>query len=354
MNINYLQYLLLSVSAVFFSSVNAATLMYVPTGASNELVIIDVDTDKIVGRIGELESAHGLSTSSNTEYLVAGSMKIIEPDKKLTATKPDAVSEAEHEAHHAGGNAGDKVVTGPSYVSIVHPKHGHVMRRIAVRGLTHHTAVSPNGKFAIAVHSGAGGISVIDLEHSSVVKTVQTGLWPNYAVFSNDGKYLYVSNARPGTVSEIDTQDWKIVRELKAEKEPEHLVLGNGNHMLYVANKGSGSVSAINLVNGEIQRSYSTGKKPHGLDLSDDGQWLFVSNKGSDKLTRIDITKGTEIEIDLGPAPYHLAYIPGKNKLYVSSRKLPKIWVIDPDSMTIQSEIKLGKGEAHQMLIRKE
>ncbi|NOX43788.1 MAG: hypothetical protein GXP19_08680 [Gammaproteobacteria bacterium] len=126
MNKNCLQYLFFSVLMLSFSSINAASLMYVSTGETNELVIIDVDTDKVIKRIGELENAHGLSTSSNTKYLVAGSMKIMEPDKKLKASKPDAVSEAVHEAHHSGGKDGGKdaakVMAAPSYVS--GQKHG--------------------------------------------------------------------------------------------------------------------------------------------------------------------------------------------------------------------------------------
>lgn len=353
MKINVDKYALLILPVLFLSPANAASLMYVPTGETNELVIIDVDSDTIVGRIDELENAHGLSTSTNTEYLVAGSMKIIEPDKN--AAKPKAMSEEEHESHHAGGSAEKgKMANGPSYVSIVHPKHGHVMRRIAVRGLTHHTAVSPDGKLAIAVHSGAGGISVIDLDRSEVVKTVQTGLWPNYAVFTQDGKFVYVSNAKPGTVSEIETKNWTIVRQLNVGKEPEHMVLGSKDSMLYVANKGSGSISALNLVNGTVQRSYPIGKKVHGLDLSEDGRWLFVSSKGDNTLTRIDVYKGETSVVNLQPAPYHVAYVTGKNKLYVSSRKLPKIWVIDPESLMVKNEIDLGKGVAHQMVMRSE
>lgn len=343
--------LLLIFIGIHIQIANAASLMYVPTGESNELVIIDVENDTIVGRIGELENAHGLSTSPMSDYLVAGSMKV--PGTGAGSSKPTAVSDEEHKSHHGDSAAGKTTVPkGPSFLSIVHAKHGHVMRRIAVRGLTHHTAVSPDGKTAVAVHSGAGGISVIDLDSFEVTHTLQTGAWPNYAAFTADGKHVYVSNARPGTISEIDTHQWTIVREFKVGKEPEHLVLGEKKYMLYVANKGDGSISAVNLVNGEVQRTYTTGKNPHGIDLSDDGRWLFVSNKGSEIITRIDISRGTTTEMVLRPAPYHLATIPGKDKLYVSSRKLPKIWVIDASTMTIKKHLDLGKGVAHQMVFR--
>lgn len=330
---------------------NAGPVMYVPTGETNEVLIIDLVTDKVIGRIDELENAHGLSSSSNTEYLVAGSMQPISTKKK-GAAKPAQMSEAEHASHHAGGKAKASNTANPSYLSIVHPKHGHVMRRVEVRGLTHHTAVSPDGKIAIAVHSGAGGISVVDLDKMDVIKTLQTGMWPNYAVFTSDGNFLYVSNAGAGMISEIDTRKWRVTREIKVGKEPEHMAMSTDNKFLYVGNKASGSVSVINLANAKVTKTFSIGKNVHGIDLSDDGRWLFVVSKGTNSLNKINLTDGTITRLGLSPAPYHLAYIPGQKKLYVSSRKLPKIWVLDSESLNIINEIDLGKGVAHQMVIR--
>jgi len=335
----------------FFGTSIAAPVMYVPTGETNELVIIDLTTDKITGRIGDLENAHGLSSSPNTEYLIAGSMQAINT-KNGGAAKPAQMSEAEHASHHAGGKAKTKQSASPSYVSIIHPKYGHVMRRVEVRGLTHHTAVSPDGKIAIAVHSGVGGISVIDLNKMEVTKTLQTGTWPNYAVFTSDGNFLYVSNAGTGMVSEIDTRKWQIARTIKVGKEPEHMHISAENKILYVANKASGTVSVINLADGKVTKTYSVGKKVHGVDLSDDGRWLFVASKSSNTLSRINLVSGKIMSVDLSPAPYHLAYITGLDKLYVSSRKLPKIWVVNPESLQVEKEILLGKGVAHQMVIR--
>lgn len=330
----------------------AGSLMYVPLGNANDIAIIDLDTDSVVARIDELENAHGLSTSPNSEYLVAGSMKPMEADTSSSPDKPAAVSEAEHAAHHAGGESASSAKE--SYLSIVHPKHGHVMRRVAVQGLTHHTAVSPDGKTAIAVHSGNGRISVVDLDSMSVVKTLYTGQWPNYAVFNSDGKRLYVSNAGSNNISEIDTHSWKVLRELKAGEEPEHIVLDKQGQMLYAANKGGATVSAIDLKNGHIKHTYGVGNNPHGIDVSDDGRWLFVAGKKDEFITRISLTDGDKKIVELRPAPYHLAYINGMRKVYVSSRKESKIWVLDSETLAVKNTIYLGEGVAHQMVIRDE
>lgn len=334
--------------------VMAGPLLYVPTGNANNIVIIDLETDNIVGRIDELENAHGLASSPNSEYLVAGSMKPQESGNSTGVERPTAVSEAEHEAHHAGGNGDNSSSGSESYLSIVHPKHGHVMRRVAVRGLTHHTAVSPDGKDAVAVHSGAGGISVVDLDTMTVVQTLDTGQWPNYAVFSADGERLYISNAGENSVSEIDTSGWKVLRELKAGKAPEHIVLAADGRTLYSANKGDGTASAIDLSSGKVKQSYVVGAKPHGIDLSDDGRWLFIASKEDELITRIDLGSGKRKTTELKPAPYHLSYIDGGDKLYISSRKEAKIWVLDPATLVLRATIELGSGVAHQMVIRSE
>lgn len=346
--------LVLTVLSLLSSAVMAGPLMYVPTGNANDIVIIDLETDSIIGRIDELENAHGLSTSPNSEYLVAGSMKPMDSNTPSNPDRPVSVSEKEHAAHHAGGD-GDRVPpSSESYLSVVHPKHGHVMRRVAVRGLTHHTAVSPDGKVAVAVHSGSGGISVVNLDAMLVIETIDTGQWPNYAVFSIDGERLYVSNAGANSISEIDTRSWEIARELKTGKEPEHIVIGIDGHTLYSANKGDATVSVIDLASGQLKQVYDVGNKPHGIDVSNDGRWLFVVSKKDGFVTRINLANSEKKTAELTPAPYHLAYINNLDKVYVSSRKEPKIWVIDPITLAVKHTIDLGKGVAHQMVIRSE
>ncbi len=306
MNYKIVRRTVLIISTQFLAgTLLAAPTMYVPTGVSNEIIIIDLLNDKVLGRIDKLENAHGLSSSDNTEYLVAGSMQGVDPVKKTSISKSAKIGEAEHKSHHTNDAQGQSAANqsnkmAPSFVSIVHPKHGHVMNRVKVRALTHHTAVAPDGKTAVVVHSGAGGVSVIDLNRMEVVSTIDTGLRPNYAVYSRDGKSVYVSNTIPGTISQI----------------------------------------------------YAVGKQVHGIDTSADGRWLFVANKGDNTLSRVELSNGKITSMQLNPAPYHVTFLPGQNKLYVSSRKQPKIWVIDPTTLTVQNEINIGKGVAHQMVVK--
>ncbi len=344
-------FLVLIAGILFSGLLKAGPVLYVATGPANDIVKIDLKTQEIIGVIDELENAHGLAGHPSTEYLVAGSMS--RAGDKAPA-KPAAVSEAEHKAHHAAEKSANTGKGQVSYVSIVHPRHGHVMNRIKVSGITHHTAVSPNGQHAIAVHSTLGSISVIDLDSMKVTKEIETGQIPNYAVFTSDGGSLYVSNAGSGNVTEIDASMWAVVRRIAVGKGPEHLALSPDDKTLYVLNGVSGTVSMVDTRRGLQTDEIKVGKSPHGLAASPDGKWLFVSLKGENSLLKINLGDGNRQMLSLSPKPYHLEYVKFTNRLYISSRGKPLIWVIDPNRLRVEKEITLSRGIAHQMVVSEE
>ena len=342
---------LVAALVVAASSAMADTIIYVPLGSAGEVLAIDAASDRIVGKIAGLEEVHGLAGAPGGDYLVAGSFAETTPNRPAIPPKPEGMSEEEHRAHHrisaeSGATDRDSV----SLVSVIRVKDRKVVRRIAVPGAVHHTAVTPDGRYAVATHPNDDGVSVIDLAAFKVVKTVHTGSLPNYAVVSSDGKSIYVSNAGNDTISEIDTTHWFMRRNILAGSSPEHLVLSSDDSTLYVNNMDAGTVSVISLERGEVVRTYKIGGELHGIDLSDDGATLFVSAKENNKLVAIDLEKGRMRSIPLDPAPYHLTAVRGTGKLYVSSAEEPKIWVVDQKSLAPLGDIPIH-GKGHQMVV---
>ena len=325
----------------------AATTIYVPVGSANEVLIIDGDSDQVVGRIGDLTNAHGLAASTRDGLLVAGSMSLATSELVI----PEGMSEDEHNAHHANSkNTNSQTVGNTSYISIIDAAAKRVIRRIEVDGISHHSAVTPDGRYAVSTHTTTGNVSIVDIQNKTLFKTIATGPVPNFVLISSDGKFAYVSNSGNGTVSEIAIDQWSVRRNFKAGATPEHMVFSKDGKTLYVINVGDDSVSAISIAEGDSIHTYSVGNGPHGIDISDDGRRLFVSNKKGNDLTLIDIDSGTSSTRSLAPAPYHIKSIRGTGKLYVSSRAQPWIWVIDQQSLDIISKIPI-KGEGHQMAL---
>jgi len=325
---NHLNRSLLGLACLGVSAMaSGAPTAYIPLGSANEVIAVDAATSKIIGRYSGVANPHGLVATPDGEYLVAGSLKETPVPAGAPADTPN------------------------SKLYVIHPQHGHVMAEIPVSGWTHHEAITPDGKFVISTHPTRGGVSIVDLVGNKVFKTLKTGPAPNYTVLTKDGKHAYVSNSGNATVSEIDTGKWEVTRTLEAGPSPEHLVISRDEKTLYVANDRAGTVSEVSLASGKVERSYQIGKRLHGLDIGDDGKTLFVSSRSDDKLVALNIATGEQRVLTLAPEPYHLDTIPGTGKVYVSSSKVPKIWVVDQNTFSVIDTIQLPAGEGHQIAV---
>lgn len=329
----------------------AGTTVYVPMGSANEVLVIDAAQDKIVGKIGDVEEAHGLAGTPDGKHLVAGSYAETRVKASAAPPKPKAVSKDEHGAHHAEPA---KVTTSRSgdvsFASIIQTGNRKVVRRVTVPGAVHHTEITPDGRYAVMTHPNDDAISVIDLAAFNVVRIVPTGLSPNYAVAGKDGKSVYVSNSGNNTISEVDTGNWYVRRNILVGDRPEHLALSRDGKALYVNNVDDGTVSVISLDKSEVVNTYPIGGEIHGIDLSDDGKTLFVAGQENNKLVAVDLDSGKTRSVPLAPAPYHLTAVRGTGKLYVSSAEENIIWVVDQETLTIRSKIPVPD-RAHQMVV---
>jgi len=304
----------------------AGKTVYIPLGSANSVIAVDANTDKITATYTGVKNPHGLVATPDGEYLIAGSLfeKLPPKDNPKGAT---------------------------SELFFIHPAHGHVMSTIPVTGWTHHQAITPDGRYVLSTHGARGYVSVVDLQSNTVVRTIKTGPSPNYTVIMKDGSRAFVTNSGNNSVSEIDLKKWKTTRKLDAGPAPEHMVMSADEKSLYVANPRAGTVSEVSILSGKTVNRYKLGADLHGLDISDDGKTLFTSSKKDNKFVVLDLKTGKHKSINLSPAPYHLNTIRGTNKVYVSSRKQPTIWVIDQNTLKITGVIKLPGGEGHQMAV---
>lgn len=333
------------------SAAMAGEVVYVPLGSAGELLAINGESDTVLDRFADLPNVHGLAATPDGKLLIAGSLAATTPEERRLPEKPAGMSRSDHQAHHAKPASKAAQPSGSvSFVSIVRAADGSIVRRVEVPGAVHHTAVTPDGRYAVATHPNGGGISVIDLGTFELTATLQTGPQPNYAVVSPDGKRVYVSNAGNNTISEVDTDLWIVRRNFLAGASPEHMALSHDGRRLYVANVVDGTVSEIATESGAITRTFEIGGILHGLDLSSNGRTLFVSARERNKLVAIGLHTGEMREASLAPSPYHLTTVRGAGKLYVSSAEESKIWVVDQESLQVVKEIPI-RGQGHQMVV---
>ena len=329
----------------------AQPTVFVPEGSANTVLMINAETGEPMKRITGLEAVHGLSGAPGVPYLVAGSYAETDRSEIAELTQPDGVSEDEHVAHHAKSE--DKPIgpadAGISILSVLDAATGEILRRIEVPGAVHHTAVSPDGRFAVATHPSGDGISVVDLTSFKLTAFVPTGSMPNYATFGSDPSIVYVSNAGNGTISEVDLGRGIVLRNMVAGSGPEHIIVAADKAVLYAADADAGNVLELSLKDGSVLRNFAIGGELHGLDLSDDRTTLFVAGRGEDKIATIALSTGAIASASLSPEPYHLTNIPGTGTFYVSSRAEPKVWIVDEATLTAVDDFQI-EGEGHQMV----
>jgi len=328
-----------------------STTVYVPEGSADTIRVVRAENGETIQRITGVEAVHGLAGAPGVPYLVAGSFSETDREAITEMTQPEGVSEDEHAAHHAKP---EEKPLGPSdaglsILSVLDVKSGEVLRRIEVPGAVHHTAVSPDGRFAVATHPSGDGISVLDLTTFELSAYVPTGSMPNYAAFGSDPSVVYVSNTGNGTISEVDLNRGIVLRNIVAGEAPEHMAIDPEKATLYVADADAGNVVELSLADGSVQRLFAVGGELHGIDFSDDRTAIFVAGRGENKLASIAIDTGTVQTVSLSPQPYHLTNIPGTGTMYVSSREEPKVWIVDTATLSVTGEFQV-EGEGHQMV----
>ncbi len=313
--------------AGFAAAAAAGPTVYIPLGSGNQVIAVDAATGRITKSYPGVENPHGLVATPDGQYLVAGSLA-------ETPLPPGAPHD-----------------TPNSRLFLIHPEHGHVMLTIPVSGWTHHQAITPDGRYVFSTHPTRGYLSVVDLQNNKLVRTVATGPAPNFTLVTRDGKRAYVSNSGNGTIGEIDLAAWTVTRTLEAGPGPEHMAFSRDERTIYVANAGAGTVSVVPVAEGKVTRRFEIGKSVHGLDISDDGKTIFATARGEEKLVAVDTASSRKRTLALSPAPYHLNTIHGTGKVYISSSKEPKIWMVDQKTLQLVGTIALPAGEGHQMAV---
>ena len=339
------------VLSAFASTTVLAATVYIPEGSAGSVLIVEAETGDVIKRISGLEAIHGLSGAPGVRYMVAGSFQELSREEAAQTNKPATVSAEDHEAHHAASDKPSPASDGTvSIVTILDTQTQEIIHRLEVPAAVHHTAVSPDGSSAVATHPGNDGISIINLETMKVVGFVATGPTPNYAAFSSDSRHVYVTNTGNATVSEVDVAKLIVTRNMIVGDAPEHFVAKSDDSALYVLDSDAGNVFEVSTAAGKVSRTFAIGGELHGIDLAEDEKTLFVSAKGNNQLVAINLATGDTRSVPLSPAPYHVTTVPGTGKVFVSSRDMPKVWVVDQTTLSVSNEIPIS-GEGHQMVV---
>lgn len=358
---------LLLIVCAFASSALAQSL-FCPARYSNEVAVIDMETDQVITQIpvGSFPIRVAMTPDLSKAYI----------SNAAAVTQPD-------DSKNKNNSRNQK----SSSISVLDTVALTNIATIPVSRIPGESAITPDGGRLFVVHEGAfnGGcpVDVIDTATNTVITTVLLpGAQCKDILFTLDGRFAYVANnsfgevdvidtttyqvthiptggasrrlcispsgdrvyvtnnSTSGTVSAIDTATQQIIATIPVGRRPIGIAITPNGQEVYATNQQDGTVSAINTTTLTVVATIPTGNLPQRVVVTHDGTKVFLENGYSDTVSAISTATHTVIAtLPVGHHPWTILATPDDMKLYVCNATDTTVTVIDIPSLTVSDTI---------------
>jgi len=308
--------------------------VYVPELRSNDVVVIDPQTRKVVARFAvginpqHIVPSWDLQTlwvTNNAERRNDGSLTPIDP-KTGRPGKPIVVDDPYNMYFLPDGSEAIVVAEAHERLDFRDP---HSMQRhsslhvLGCEGINH-ADFSIDGRYAIFTCEFTGALAKIDMVDRKVLGLLKLkgGGMPQDIRVSPDGKVFYVADMMADGVFLIDGERFAQIGFIPTGVGTHGLYPSRDGTQLYVANRGSnkihgprhgkGSVAVIDFASREVVKTWPIpgGGSPDMGNVSADGKQLWLSGRFDDEVYVFDTTSGAVEKIPVGLEPHGLTVWP--------------------------------------------
>ncbi|HEY0360102.1 MAG TPA: YncE family protein [Mycobacteriales bacterium] len=310
------------------ATAGALPYVYVPHTQSNEVVVIDQRTYRIVRRFPagvevqhvvpsyDLRTLYAASDGSNT--LLAIDPRTGRPGRRISVFDPYnlyftpdgryAIDVAETKHRGAGGDA----------LLFLDPHRWTVERRVPVdcAGIDH-LDFTADGRTALVSCEFSGRLLVLDVAGQRVRRRIdlpggRSGM-PQDVKLSPDGRYFYVADMMAGGVYQLGAATLRVRRFIRTGKGTHGLYLDRTSRRLFVTNRGEGTISILAPDTGRIIGRWSLpgGGSPDMGGLNAAGTVLWLSGRYDGVVYAIRTSDGKLLRrIRVGDGPHGLCVWP--------------------------------------------
>jgi YVTN family beta-propeller protein len=310
-------------------SLQAATVRIVQTNAAGDSVmLIDPDTNKVVGEITGIEVNHGAAVAPDgSRFYITNEAETtldVADAKTLKVTKHIPLTN--HPNNLSVSKDGKRVyvaiVGGPGAVDVIDTTSLTRVKSIRTEGGIHNTYVTPDGKFVVAGSIVGKKINVIDQKTEEIVWTLpmEEGVRPMAFETNPDGstKRIFVELSNFNGFVTVDFATRKVVDkipmpEVAASEKTTAGLQGSPCHglavtpdgkTLTVRSKMNSRVYFVSLPDLKIVGETKVGHHPDWITLTPDGKRAYVANAGSNSVSVVDIATRKELtQIPVGQVP---------------------------------------------------
>lgn len=209
--------------------------------------------------------------------------------------------------------------------------------------------VSHDGKTIYVSNEDASGVSFVDVASGELTKTIKTGEEPEGVKITPDGKLVYSTAEEDGTISVIDPAAGTLVKTFKVGRRPRNIVFMPDQKIGYVNAENDGSIVMFDAVKNEMIKPIQLGTpgeiKPMYLLLSPDASKLYVSTGRGKKVFIVDTSTNQPVgSFEVGQRPWGLAFSPDAKLLFTANGPSNDVSVVDLATQTVTKKVKATGG----------
>jgi YVTN family beta-propeller protein len=301
--------------------------LYVTNSAGNDVTVVDVATNKTIGRIEVGQHPHGIAVPASQDVVLV----------TIEGTKP-----------------GELVW--------IDPYTDKVTKRMPIGPAPNQLAVTPDGKFAYVPVSD-GHYEVIDLAKAKIIERIFTGGRPHNTLCSADGKRMYLAPmGAPKKVTIVDVATHKPIGVIPFSNVVRPVALTNDEKRLFAEVDGLVGIEMadvakrkmIERVPADLSAENKTkASRSHGLGIRPDQKEIWECDVEHMEVHVYDITGDRPKQtatIPMGGRVYWLTFSPNGKYCYVSVRSRNETAVVDTATREIVARIPAGK-EPKRLLV---
>ena len=275
-------------------------------------------------------------------------------------------------------------------VSVIDPTTWKETHRIATGKEPHHLYLTPDEKSVIVANAGSDSLTFIDPRTAQVQHMIRGTLDPYQLRFSPDMKWFVTVANR---LNHIDIYRWDgqaltLAKRIPSGKTPSHIWIDTKSTTAYATMQDSNELVAVDLATQTLKWRVKTGQMPadvfgtpddkhllvgltgddhvevydvtgpqpklaktiptgqgaHAFRALGDGRHVFVGNRVANTINKIDYTNLESVQQFAAPGGPDCMEVSADGKLlYVSSRWIKKMSVIDTATGQLVRQVKVGK-----------
>ncbi len=337
--------LVIVAGAVSISAQANQQKLYVLSSLGNDVTVIDVASNKIIGSIEVGDRPHGIAAPRSQDVLYIAtefdnSLAVIDPARDVVVKKHSIFGNRPNEIDiTSDGRYVYLPILGHGVYEVFDTESEAIVARIATNGFPHNAVISPDDKFAYlsAMDRGLASaevlserglpttlndkIYVVDVATHKIVATIPTGDAPRPIAISPDGNWLYVN---------VDGLQGFLVLDLVKRKQ-----VARVTYELTTEEQASPSRS-------------------HGLIVTTDGREVWASDVNLGLVFVFDVTQNPPKQVarlDNEAPVYWMAITPDGKTIYVSSAPGDVVTAYDVRTRTKTHTIQLQKGKSPKRML---